>query len=708
MDEEVLDTPVEKTLSSCSDCRRRKLRCDRGQPCDNCTRHGRNCSYEKISRTPLTRKHLSHVEQELAKAKALLRQYQGGHSLSAPSPSSQRLGNQRLEHASDSTLGNAPNSPRLSSQDESSDIALMVGHETSVVSTTGPNGIDGRQQPTQSTANGSRTISPTFSLETSPAHPDFDWDERIQKTNHAHFIDGMASLPERTARGYMGIASGAALLRLADDTADASLEIDNNQNEENMQDTPPIPNAIFSLSQLEPFVEAYFATYHISYPIIHEATFRAQFMEVIPRPKGNAWKVLLHIVAAMGAFASSVTAPEVDLALFEATKAHMSIDMLETGNIILVQALTLISNYVQKRNKPNSGYNYLGLAKRMAMGIGLHKEFPAWHSNPFKLETRRRVYWCLYIFDVGATITFSRPLDLPTDGIEIQLPLNVADSDITVNTKRYPAEVQETTLYTPVRCQAKFHLATTQIYAKLISAPFPSAEQMLQADDANLVKWLREIPPYYQEGADLPSKFRLSQSILQWRWRNFRILMYRPFLMRKFLTKKRTVITTSPHDENAIQRCLDAAAESIQSITSYWQQSNPQNVLACWYSLYFLFQATLIPVICLRNEPHSSLAGAWRNQVFSALEAISDMSRLNSAATRCYNIITKICGAYLGQDSTGQWEGLSATSESPLTQLNALNTFMWPMTEPQYFSNGYDLAFLESVPVDFVNQQFQM
>ncbi|KAK5560495.1 hypothetical protein LTR46_000803 [Exophiala xenobiotica] len=707
MDEDI-DTPVEKTLTSCAECRRKKARCDRANPCNNCTRHGRTCSYERISRTPLTRKHLSHVEQELAKAKSLLRQYEANRAPSAPPA------------INDSTRGGAPeyvsvpgdHAPfdlSLGAQEDSTSLdPFRDGHHTSVTATDGANATESHHQLGPRVASSVRTISPTFSLETSPANPDFDWDERIQKANQAHFIDGMASLPEKSARGYMGVASGAALIRLADDSADSAIEVDNNQNEENMQETPPIPSAIFSLSQLEPFVESYFTTYHISYPIIHEATFKAQFMEVIPRPKTNAWQVLLHIVAAMGAFASSVTAPEVDVALFEAAKARMSIDMLETGNLILVQALTLISNYVQKRNKPNSGYNYLGLAKRMAMGIGLHKEFPAWHSNPFKLETRRRVYWCLYIFDVGATITFSRPLDLPSDGIEIQLPLNIADSDITVNTKRYPQEVQETTLYTHVRCQAKFHLATTGIYAKLISAPFPSAEQMLQADDANLVKWLREMPPFYQEGFTVASKFRLSHSILQWRWRNFRILMYRPFLMRKFLTKKRSTVPTSASDESAIQRCLDAAAESIHLITSYWQQGTLQNVLACWYSLYFVFQATLIPVICLRNEPHSALASGWRAQVFNALETISDMTRLNSAAARCYNIITKLCGGYLGQDSGGQWEGLSATSESPMTQLNALNTFMWPMTEPQYFSNGYDLAFLESVPMDFVNQPFPM
>lgn len=93
----------------------------------------------------------------------------------------------------------------------------------------------------------------------------------------------------------------------------------------------------------------------------------------------------------------------------------------------MVQAMTLMANYLQKRNKPNSGYSHLGLAVRMAMGLGLHKEFPGWNIAPLKMETCRRVWWTLCVFDIGATITFSRPLTWPRDGVEVGLPMNVHD-----------------------------------------------------------------------------------------------------------------------------------------------------------------------------------------------------------------------------------------------------------------------------------------
>ena len=52
--------------------------------------------------------------------------------------------------------------------------------------------------------------------------------------------------------------------------------------------------------------------------------------------------------------------------------------IFESVSLTLVQALVLISNFTQKRNKPNTGWNYLGLAVRMALSLALHRELPEW------------------------------------------------------------------------------------------------------------------------------------------------------------------------------------------------------------------------------------------------------------------------------------------------------------------------------------------
>lgn len=60
---------------SCRECARRKGKCDRQLPeCTPCMRNKRHCLYEKSSRSPLTRKHLTAVEERLRQAEARLRQ----------------------------------------------------------------------------------------------------------------------------------------------------------------------------------------------------------------------------------------------------------------------------------------------------------------------------------------------------------------------------------------------------------------------------------------------------------------------------------------------------------------------------------------------------------------------------------------------------------------------------------------------------------
>lgn len=241
----------------------------------------------------------------------------------------------------------------------------------------------------------------------------------------------MASLPvsEKEA-GYLGVASGAALLRIMEPK-----KIRRNSRSRTHRTSSSSCTTLGLCSAPDPnrhigdaMIDAYFRRYHLSYPIIHEATFRAQYAEVIPQPHGKCWQILAYTIAAIGVYTSSDAAgSSLDLDLFARARAMLSFDHLELGNLTLVQALTLISNYQQKRDKPNSGYNYLGLAVRMATGLGLHKEFAGWKISPLQMEIRRRVWWSLCVFDVGATITFSRPTVWPYEGVEVAFPLNVTD-----------------------------------------------------------------------------------------------------------------------------------------------------------------------------------------------------------------------------------------------------------------------------------------
>lgn len=95
----------------------------------------------------------------------------------------------------------------------------------------------------------------------------------------------------------------------------------------------------------------------------------------------------------------------------------------------MVQALALFATYLHKQNKLNAAAIYFSAGVKMAMSLGLHKEFPEWKISLLDREMRRRVWWGLYVLDSGYSMAMGRPILLPTGGIvDVRLPLNITEA----------------------------------------------------------------------------------------------------------------------------------------------------------------------------------------------------------------------------------------------------------------------------------------
>jgi transcriptional regulatory protein GAL4 len=506
---------------------------------------------------------------------------------------------------------------------------------------------------------------------------EFEWDEREHngltggvamagddEDGVRKVMDGMATLTVDAANyGYLGMASGASHLRslwmesgnspswdsgVWNDRGQDLQHLLRRQTESSSMASAVKSQTIVTRVMVDTFVDAFFLRYHPVFPILHEPTFRAQYVSRMARPGQGIWLVLVNIVAALGAFVTNPSSSdETSLSIFRTAKRYLAVNALETGNLTLVQAFAMSAMFLQKINKPNTGYNYGGVAIRMAIGLGLHKEFGSQLMSPFKQELRRRVWWSLCVLDVGATITYSRPLIWPQVGVDVALPSNIREEDLTVNSPVTPAEVDEATANTYLRVQSSYHLQTMPIYNRLISNPPPLPEELLTLDSTIVEAWLSQVPHYFHDssGPHLDDRFALPHGINCWRYRNLRIVIFRPLLV-KWALQDGPEDTLTWHEQEATNRCLCAARESIASIQNFWK-SRSQTRLTAFYVLYFLFQAALIPIHCLRSKSQSGLAPEWRNQVTATLEVIESMIGLNQSASKCRDVIMSLCGSHL-------------------------------------------------------------
>ncbi|GES65353.1 C6 transcription factor [Aspergillus terreus] len=608
---------------ACDECRLRKSKCSKERPtCAQCKQLNKECNYSpKITRSPLTRQHLTYVEDRLqAFETALSRLFPGG-DLDATVRS--------LLHDQD---GPKPSSSKSSSR-----------------------------HSTPAKADPDRTEPAPEAL---PQQADgFDWTEN--KITVGDLTDGMAALsikPEGT--GYFGASSSVVPLRALYKHG-FDLNFPDQMRHVGHEGVPlksQLLNSAPSGLVEQTFMDAFFLNYHTSYPFIHEGTFRAQFYKQAPHHNNQVWQILLNTVLALGAWSIGDDSSDIDITFYQEARGHLQrVSVFETGNLTLVQALLLLSNYAQKRNKPNTGWNFLGLAVRMAMSLGLHKEFPGWKISLLQREIRRRLWWGVYIFDSGAAKTFGRPILLPEDSVmDSKQVLNIHDDALTATTTTLPPEVNGPTIYSGMIAQAKFHLLTNSVYQRLISTPSLTPEETLSLQKP-MEEWYNNLPDYFKTPPPTSESdpFALVRNRLMWRDWNLRILLYRPILLRWASRRWTPTTGSSPDHEDPLEAdcrrlCLRNARLTLSSITDF-VNNHICTRIGAWYMLYFLFQAGLIPIILLMTDPTSPEAPGWLQDVETTKNLLMHPSlSSNRFATRCLEVVNRLCSpAYTSSIADG-------------------------------------------------------
>ncbi|PWY82209.1 C6 transcription factor [Aspergillus heteromorphus CBS 117.55] len=651
---------------ACDECRLRKSKCSKEKPtCAQCSQLNKECKYSpKVSRSPLTRQHLTYVEDRLqAFETALARLFPGGD----------------LDATVRSLLHDQEGAPKPGSSSKSSS-----RHSTPAKAE--PDRAEPAPEALPQQADG------------------FDWAEN--KITVGDLTDGMAALsikPE--GAGYFGASSSVVPLRaLLKHGFDLNIPARSSKAGYGMERVPLKAQQLLSTAPSglveQTFMDAFFLNYHTSYPFVHEGTFRAQFYEQVPRPHGQAWQILLNTILALGAWSIGDDNSDLDITFYQEARGHLQqVSVFETGNLTLVQALLLLSNYAQKRNKPNTGWNFLGLAVRMAMSLGLHKEFPGWKISLLQREIRRRLWWGVYMFDSGAAKTFGRPILLPEDSVmDAKHVLNIHDEALTPVTTVLPAEVNEPTLYSGLIMQARFHLLTNSVYQRLISGPSLTPEETLGLQKP-MEEWYSGLPDYFkQPPTPVSDAFALVRNRLMWRDWNLRILLYRPILLR--WASRRWTPNSAPEPEDPLEAdcrmlCLRNARLSISSITDF-VNNHVCTRIGAWYMLYFLFQAGLIPIIMLMTDPTSEDAPSWLQEIEATKKLLIHPTLSNNRlATRCLDVVNRLCSPAYTSAATDKTAGQQPPILMPFSdQLFNHPTFgsMFPDVDQELNIGGMDFS----------------
>ncbi|UCK58085.1 hypothetical protein AFCA_000954 [Aspergillus flavus] len=613
-------------LRACTECRKRKSKCSGTPPCSYCSRANKPCIFGRpSSRTPLTRKNMDQIERRCASLTALL------HRLNP-------------------------------------DVDIEDALKTTTVP---PRGLQ----------------TAAFDGVSSASVDEFEWSEsslgspgELRRVG----LDGMASLPTGSKEaGYLGSSAGSSILRTVPGLIPEHSGLETNRRTQvSRGDLNQSPDLLLSAhlgtsAVLDGLVNAYFTYYNTSYPILHESTFRQQYQNRHRLQDRSSWHPIFYTVLAIGNWILGGTSGSRECQYYSAARSRMSMHMLESGTLLTVQAFLLIGNYLQKRDRPNTGYNFIGIAYRMALGLGLHREPPAGAKTDSLFHERRRViWWIVYCFDTGFGITTGRPVMASDSFIETCLPRNIDDSACAL-TSILPTPSDRPTTYSAIIAHARLASIGNNIYSNVISAPKENILDLKisRSLDHRLKAWRFSLPVYFS-AQDVPDWFRGPRAVVGWKEQNLRMMLW---------WGSQRLCSILSDVEEARNMCHYVAIETIQDITTFCLDYRDNiHVGLSWYATYFLFQATIVlsihylrPPQPLDMGPDSANQELWALSISRARDCLAQLGQNNEAATRCLAVLERI----RDQSERSQQSSLIPSATRPNASVHADHTLLHPAPE---------------------------
>jgi len=477
-----------------------------------------------------------------------------------------------------------------------------------------------------------------------------DWDARRHYRNKLQSIsddvNGLALSVDRHY-SYVGVSSTTAalktIIRVAPSARSYIAQSSSETAVPSRSSTPP-PQPEDSPMWLPPreegksLIESYFAQVHLYFPMFDERVFWNKYM--YQDRKDSSWLSLLNIVFALGALASGTAQDQTSLSYYKRARHHMMLEGFDRGTLEVVQALGMTAGYyMHYLNRPNEAYAAMGLCFRMAVSLGLHREFAdpriANHdstmcadtkprsnvSSSAAAELRRRTWWSLFCLDTWGLTTTGRPSlgRVSSSGVTVKPPSEASLSSSTTN----PAQDSQHLRLLPFIYNVKFCNLSSHIQDRLSISPVLKLDELNQLD-AELVRWHDELPSVLTSAepeATVPEFLRTPRLIMKWRYQNLRILMHRPYLLSVAL--RGVSFAALPADEKcAVGKCRVLASQTIHDIATECKG----DLISGWNGVWMIFQACFIPLVSLFYDvDNEEEVRKWQGQIERALDYFDRM-----------------------------------------------------------------------------------
>lgn len=402
-------------------------------------------------------------------------------------------------------------------------------------------------------------------------------------------------------------------------------------------------------------IDGYFQTIHGIVPLLDEAEFRNEWRG--GQRRDRPWLALLNVVLALGSLSVDDSDDSSQIYYMRA-KEYLDFELLGTGCVETLQALCLLGGlYLHYRNSPNMAYTIMGVAYRIAVGLGLHRQFaqPTAMSNArvmtWRPQIRRQIWWGLFCFDTWGSMTLGRPTLGRWDPETMSVPTATE------------AEMKDQFVLSLDSARA-FCLIATRVQHRFAQLS-PITTDEISVYDAEVQNWYRSLPREFRQLDECPPRLVTAQHIMRNRYFNLRLLLYRPVLLR-YANSMVTLDSLPIQEQGAIGACRDIACEAIDLVAA---ARHNLDKLRFWSGVWYLYQASMVLLLSVLVDPMHPESSKWRGSIERALLTFDCAVPWSLAAGRSRQVVGSMydactAGSAVGVDSTLDVMGATGTPES--------------------------------------------
>jgi hypothetical protein len=370
---------------------------------------------------------------------------------------------------------------------------------------------------------------------------------------------------------------------------------------------PPVSTRFPSASLAAALSQAYFKNIHPQYPFLHQPTFR-DWEETCLRAYGSgnlesAGDIPLFFVLMVYAIGSLALGPshhDSAGALYAMALDHQE-TVLDLDGLESIQSILCCAVYSIRSPIGVSLWKISGMAIRHCIELGYHRSVARFrpHTDPLVAEMSRRCFWVAYDIDRVAAFILGRPMGIPDDSIDVEMPLDLQDEHITKDgiTKQPRAAEEPSTPMTGAIHMIKLRRLWSRFANTLYpttttkAIPHSTTRQVLVGDlRQELEEWYATVPEPLNDSMSSTLSVFASKVWFQLAYDHSILLLYRHYI----------TLTPAPGEEksvsSAFEECVRRSREMCLLYRRLYQNSSIQ---LTWGSLHILFLGGITYLYCI-------------------------------------------------------------------------------------------------------------